>query len=238
MFVVCKILKMALLLNIETATQVCSVALANNGKVIDSRESFEDKSHASLLTVFIDELFKKNKLSAAHLDAISISEGPGSYTGLRIGVSVAKGLCYAAAKPLIAVNTLKAMALMASEQIHDKNILLCPQIDARRMEVYASVFNHKLETLRETQAEIIDDQSYLEFLNQQPVAFFGNGADKCKTIITHPHAQFIDGVYPSAKYMAVLAEASFQQAGFKDVAYFEPFYLKDFVATIPKRKVF
>lgn len=229
---------MALILNIETATQVCSVALAREGKVIDSRESFEDKSHATLLTVFIDELFKANNLGAAQLDAISISEGPGSYTGLRIGVSAAKGLCYAAGKPLIAVNTLKAMALMASEKVEDNNTLLCPQIDARRMEVYASIFDNDLNLIRETQAEIIDHQSYLDFLNKQPLAFFGNGADKCKDTITHTNARFIDGIYPSAKYMALLAEELYQQGSFKDVAYFEPFYLKDFVATIPKRKIF
>jgi tRNA threonylcarbamoyladenosine biosynthesis protein TsaB len=229
---------MALILSIETATQVCSVALAKEGRVIDNRESFEDKSHATLLTVFINDILNANNLTAADLDSISISEGPGSYTGLRIGVSVAKGICYAAKKPLIAVNTLKAMALMASEKVSDKNTLLCPQIDARRMEVYASIFSPNLEIIRQTKAEIIDTQSYGEFLEKQAVAFFGNGADKCKQVLTHRNAQFIEDIYPSAKYMAILAEALYQQNDFKDVAYFEPFYLKDFVATIPKRKIF
>ncbi len=229
---------MALILNIETATRVCSVALAKDGQVIDRRESFEDKSHASLLTVFIDEIFRANDLNAAKLDAISISEGPGSYTGLRIGVSVAKGICYAASKPLIAVNTLKAMALMAIKKIDLDNTLLCPQIDARRMEVYASIFDMQLAVIRETRAEIIDVLSYQEFLHKHTMTFFGDGAHKCKAIINHPNARFIDDVYPSAEYMAILAEESFAKKEFKNVAYFEPFYLKDFVATISKRTVF
>jgi tRNA threonylcarbamoyladenosine biosynthesis protein TsaB len=229
---------MALLLNIETATPVCSVSLSNDGKLIDRRESFDERSHASLLTVFINELLEAYQLQASQLDAISISEGPGSYTGLRIGVSVAKGICYAAGKPLIAVNTLKAMALMAQEQLSDSNVLLCPQIDARRMEVYAAIYDEHLNCIRPTQADIVDENTYLGFLNKQPVAFFGNGANKCRNQITHPNARFIEGIYPSASYTAVLAEALFQENAFKDVAYFEPFYLKDFVATLPKRKVF
>ncbi|MGD9994638.1 MAG: tRNA (adenosine(37)-N6)-threonylcarbamoyltransferase complex dimerization subunit type 1 TsaB [Salinivirgaceae bacterium] len=229
---------MAILLNIETATPVCSVSLSKDGQLIDRRESFDDRSHASLLTVFINELFEAQQLQASQLDAISISEGPGSYTGLRIGVSVAKGICYAAGKPLVAVNTLKAMALMAKEQLSDSNVLLCPQIDARRMEVYAAFYDMQLNCIRPTQADIVDENSYLEFLNKQAVAFFGNGADKCRNLITHPNARFIEGVYPSASYTAILAEELFQEKAFKDVAYFEPFYLKDFVATLPKRKIF
>lgn len=229
---------MALLLNIETATPVCSVSLSKDGKLIDRRESFDDRSHASLLTVFINELLYSNHLQASQLDAVSISEGPGSYTGLRIGVSVAKGICYAAGKPLIAVNTLKAMALMAKEQLSDTNILLCPQIDARRMEVYAAFYDMQLNCIRPTQADIVDENTYLEFLNNQLVVFFGNGTDKCQNLISHPNARFIEGIYPSASYTAVLAEALFQDKVFKDVAYFEPFYLKDFVATLPKRKIF
>ncbi|PKP10256.1 MAG: tRNA (adenosine(37)-N6)-threonylcarbamoyltransferase complex dimerization subunit type 1 TsaB [Bacteroidetes bacterium HGW-Bacteroidetes-4] len=229
---------MALLLNIETATPVCSVSLSKDGKIIDRRESFDDRSHASLLTVFINELLDSNHLQASQLDAVSISEGPGSYTGLRIGVSVAKGICYAAGKPLIAVNTLKAMALMAKEQHNNKGVVLCPQIDARRMEVYAALYDEQLNCIRPTQADIVDENTYLEFLNKQPVAFFGNGADKCRNLISHPNALFLEDVYPSASYTAVLAEALFQEKVFKDVAYFEPFYLKDFVATLPKRKIF
>lgn len=229
---------MAILLNIETATPVCSVSLSKDGKIIDRRESFDDRSHASLLTVFINELFEAHQLQASQLDAISISEGPGSYTGLRIGVSVAKGICYAAGKPLIAVNTLKAMALMAKEQLNDSGVLLCPQIDARRMEVYAALYDSQLNCIRPTQADIVDENTYLEFLNKQPVVFFGNGAEKCQNLINHPNARFIDGIYPSANYTAVFAEALFQEKAFKDVAYFEPFYLKDFVATLPKRKIF
>lgn len=229
---------MALLLNIETATPVCSVSLSKDGQLIDRRESFDDRSHASLLTVFINELLDSNHLQASQLDAISISEGPGSYTGLRIGVSVAKGICYAAGKPLIAVNTLKAMALMAKAKHNNSGVLLCPQIDARRMEVYAAIYDEQLNCIRPTQADIVDENTYLEFLDKQPVAFFGNGADKCRNLIPHPNALFLADVYPSASYTAVLAEALFQEKVFKDVAYFEPFYLKDFVATLPKRKIF
>lgn len=229
---------MALLLNIETSTPVCSVALSKDGKLIGQRESFDERSHASLLTVFINQLLEENQLQASQLDAISVSEGPGSYTGLRIGVSVAKGICYAANKPLIAVNTLKAMALMAKERINDSGVLLCPQIDARRMEVYAALYSPQLNCIRPTQADIVDENTYLEFLNQQPVAFFGNGADKCRNLINHPNARFFEGIYPSAAYTAVFADALFHEKAFKDVAYFEPFYLKDFVATLPKRKIF
>jgi tRNA threonylcarbamoyladenosine biosynthesis protein TsaB len=229
---------MAYILSIETSTQVCSVAIASDGLVIDSRESFDDKTHASLLTVFIDELLKSNKLQVKDLQAVSVSQGPGSYTGLRIGVSVAKGLCYAAGLPLIAVNTLKAMALMAKESMSDSSVLLCPMIDARRMEVYSELFDYNLIEKRGIIAEVIDSNSYLEALAKQQVAFFGNGAAKCSELFLNRNAQFIDNIYPSAKYMAALAHQAFTHQEFVDVAYFEPFYLKDFVATIPKRRMF
>jgi tRNA threonylcarbamoyladenosine biosynthesis protein TsaB len=226
---------MAYILSIETSTQVCSAALALDGKVIEIRESFDDKTHASMLTVFIDELLKSNDLMVKDLSAVSVSQGPGSYTGLRIGVSVAKGLCYAAGLPLIAVNTLKAMA---KEKMNDPSVLLCPMIDARRMEVYSELFSYDLSPKREIVAEVIDSNSYLETLASQKIAFFGNGAAKCSNLLANPNALFIDGIYPSAKYMAVLAQETYDHKEFKDVAYFEPFYLKDFVATIPKRRMF
>ncbi len=229
---------MALILNIETSTEVCSASIAKNGQVIAVKESFEDRSHASLLTVFIEELLTEAKIKPNDFDAVSVSEGPGSYTGLRIGVSVAKGICYAKNIPLIAVNTLQAMAIMATNIITEKNALLCPMIDARRMEVYSAIFNADTTQSRKTIAEIIDEDSYKKELSINKIAFFGNGADKCKQLIKHKNALFIDGVYPSAKYMAQLAQKAFDKKQFKDVAYFEPFYLKDFVATIPKKKIF
>ncbi len=229
---------MAYILSIETSTQVCSVAIASDGLVIGSKESFDDKTHASLLTVFIDELLKANNIKVKDLQAVSVSQGPGSYTGLRIGVSVAKGLCYAAGLPLIAVNTMKAMALMAKENLNDPNLLLCPMIDARRMEVYSELFEYNLTEKRGVIAEVINSDSYHELLANQQVAFFGNGAAKCSELLLKSNARFIENIYPSAKYMAKLAYEAFTRQEFVDVAYFEPFYLKDFVATIPKRRMF
>lgn len=228
---------MALILNLETSTPVCSVSLAKNGKVINLKESFEDKSHATLLTVFVEEILAKNKISVADLDAIAISQGPGSYTGLRIGVSVAKGLCYGANIPLIAIDTLKAMANMASDKLEGKNMLYCPMIDARRMEVYSELFDGELNPIRKVIAEIIDEKSYNELLLENEIAFFGDGAQKCQDSLTSKNALFIDDLYPSAKYMAKYSEEAYAIKNFKDVAYFEPFYLKDFVATTPKKKL-
>jgi len=229
---------MALILSIETSTNICSAALARDGKVLGLEESFEDKSHASQLTLFIQKLLHQQNLNAPDLDAVSISQGPGSYTGLRIGVSVAKGICYAVHKPLIAVNTLKAIALMAKETVQNQKAFLCPMIDARRMDVYSALFSYQMEEKQETRAEIIDHLAYQELLETQPIVFFGNGAEKCKEVLIHPNALILDGIYPSAKYMAILAEEAFKADDFKDVAYFEPFYLKDFVATVPKNKLF
>jgi tRNA threonylcarbamoyladenosine biosynthesis protein TsaB len=229
---------MALILNIETSTSVCSVSLSDRDKIIGLKESFDDKSHASLLTVFIEELLSENNIDVGKLQAVSVSEGPGSYTGLRIGVSVAKGICYAKNIPLVAVNTLQAMAIMAKEKITlNSNVVFCSMIDARRMEVYSALFNFDISEKRKTIAEIIDEKSYLKELSEYKIAFFGNGAEKCKEIITGNNAVFIDDIYPSAKYTAVLAQQLFNDKKFKDTAYFEPFYLKDFIATIPKKKV-
>lgn len=228
---------MALILNLETSTTVCSAALVRDGKVIAQRESFEDKSHASSLTVFIDQILKEAGMEIRQLDAVAISQGPGSYTGLRIGVSTAKGICYALSKPLIALNTLQAMALMALGKIPNKDSLMCTMIDARRMEVYAQFFDAQANPVREIKAEIIEENTYSEWLLSQEVYFIGDGAAKCKTILSSPNAKFIDNIYPSANYMAEMAEKAFNEQQFVDVAYFEPFYLKDFVATVPKNKV-
>ncbi len=232
---------MALILNIETATEVCSVCFAKDGEAIAIRESFEGKTHAKLLTVFIEKLLAENNLEVSDFDAIAVSMGPGSYTGLRIGVSVAKGLAYAANLPLIAVNTLQSIALGISNRKEQKikdNAWICPMIDARRMEVYTAFFNAKNETELDISAEIIDENSYLDILNKRQVVFCGNGASKCKSSITHKNALFIDDIECNARFMTPLAEHAFLKADFVDLAYFEPFYLKNFVATIPRKNIF
>ena len=225
---------MALILNIDTSTSVCSVALARDGKMIALKENNEGLNHSVLLGTYIDEILKDNHMDAHCLDAVAISMGPGSYTGLRIGVSMAKGVCFGAGKPLIAVPTLQALALSVSERIREE-ALYCPMIDARRMEVYAAVYDRRLQVKRAVAADIVDENSYLEFLNEQPVYFFGNGADKCREQITHPNAHFIDNIHPLAKMMFPLAEKAIADEDYKDVAYFEPFYLKEFVASMPKK---
>ena len=186
----------------------------------------------------LEELLLENNLQSKDIDAVSVSEGPGSYTGLRIGVSVAKGFCYAKNIPLIAVSTLQAMAIMAQEFVVDKNILFCPMIDARRMEVYSALFDSDATLKRGVVAEVIDDTSYSKELANTKIVFFGDGADKCKAMITDKNALFIPDIYPSAKYMAGLSQKAFDNNDFKDVAYFEPFYLKDFVALTSKKKLF
>jgi tRNA threonylcarbamoyladenosine biosynthesis protein TsaB len=234
---------MALILNIETSSENCSVSIAENGIVFGSLQSSETKSHASILTVLIDELLLKHSVGFNQLNAIAVSKGPGSYTGLRIGVSVAKGLCYGANKPLIAINTLRSMVAGLKKDMTDfedkfpDDAVFCPMLDARRMEVYMATFAKSGEMLKSTSAEIMDETSFDEVLNKHQVIFFGSGADKCKGIIKHPNAVFIEGFQVKADYMALLAEESFRKSKFENVAYFEPFYLKDFVATLPKRKV-
>ena len=237
---------MAKILNIETSTNVCSVALSENGKLIDYKESQEDKSHSTVLTVFIDEMLKQNNIQASQLDAVAVSKGPGSYTGLRIGVSVAKGICYAVDKPLIGVGTLQLMAWgvinsskLDSLNIDDiKKVWFCPMIDARRMEVYSAFFDIDNKQKVKVSADIIDENSYKDLLDNRKIIFFGNGADKCKDIIKDRNAFFIDGAFPSAKDMIALSYQSFLDKNFEDTAYFEPFYLKDFVATISKKNIF
>ena len=233
---------MARILHLETATQICSVALSEDEKIVAFRESVEKNAHSSILTVFVDEIFRETGINAHKLDAISVSMGPGSYTGLRIGVSAAKGLCYAADKPLIAVNTLEAMAggmiEKSSESLgNSADYLFCPMIDARRMEVYSAIFNFKMEKIREVKAEIIDEQSFRELLSHQKILFAGDGAEKCKLLLKiYENAKFMNGFSPSANYLVEIANQKFKENKFENVAYFEPFYLKDFIAGPPKVK--
>lgn len=237
---------MALILNIETSTIVCSVSVSRDGIVLAIKESREEKSHAKLLTIFIDELLKELNYKIDDLDAVAISKGPGSYTGLRIGVSTAKGLCYAKDLPLIAINTLQSMANGIILKFNSNNLpienvetaILVPMIDARRMEVYSAFFNSKGESLRDVMAEIIDDHSYKEILSKQKMIFFGDGSEKIRETIQHENAIFLTDIYPSSKDMAELSESAYQKREFENVAYFEPFYLKDFVATVPKKNIF
>lgn len=229
---------MSIILNIETATEICSVALSEDNTVLFERINTEGRSHANQLGVFVDEAMQYVRANSLKLDAVAVSCGPGSYTGLRIGVSEAKGLCYGLQIPLIAIETLDIMAQhIIDEGILDTDTLLCPMIDARRMEVYASIYDSSLKVIRDTAADIVDDTTYKQYLEKSKVAFFGNGADKCKGTITDLKAIFIDNVYPKAKDMVKLSNKAFAQKSFVDVAYFEPFYLKDFVTTTPKNKI-
>jgi tRNA threonylcarbamoyladenosine biosynthesis protein TsaB len=226
---------MGLILNLETATTVCSVSLAKDGKLLALKELNEDYTHAENLTIFIEDVLKQSNISLADVDAIAVSKGPGSYTGLRIGVSTAKGLCYSLNKPLVALNTLEHLASAVisnpTSEIQHPNSLYCPMIDARRMEVYCAVYDASGKEIKETAAEIIDENSFSDLLKNQTVYFFGDGSAKCKTILSqHKNALFIDHIVPSAKDMIVFSERAFNAKQFEDVAYFEPFYLKDFVA--------
>jgi len=224
---------MSYILNIETATKNCSVSLSKEGKVVETIDYMEEGySHAEKLHVFINEILQKNSLTPSDLSAIAVSKGPGSYTGLRIGVSSAKGLAYGLNIPLIAISTLEHMA----HQIQDKKAYIIPLIDARRMEVYSAVFDGKHKEIREVRAEIIDENSFSDYLSQKPVYFLGDAVKKVKKVITHQNAIFRDESFPSAKEMASLSYLKFKQKDFVDTAYFEPFYLKDFIATRKKTK--
>lgn len=221
-----------MILNIETATKNCSVSISKEGKIIALKELNDGNySHAEKLHELIGQVVLEAKVSLSDLKAIAVSKGPGSYTGLRIGVSAAKGLSFALDIPLISANTLQSLALSVSI---DKGYKI-PLLDARRMEVYSQVFNEKTEKIREVYAEIITPESFSEYLNDQKVYFFGDGAEKCKAIITNENALFIDGKFPSAKEMSVISYEKYLKNDFEDVAYFEPFYLKEFLGAIPKK---
>ena len=225
---------MALILCLETATTVCSVALAKDGKLLAIREVNQGYTHSENLTIFSEQVLSEAGHKFSDLDAIAVSKGPGSYTGLRIGVSAAKGFCFALEKPLIAVNTLRGMAYGAAKNVKEKS-LLCPMIDARRMEVYCAFYDLDNNEIRSTSAEIITEDSFADILKENKVIFFGDGAAKCKQAITHPNAIFIDNAFPSAGYLVQIAENKFANKEFEDVAYFEPYYLKDFVSGSQKK---
>ena len=234
-----------MILCLETSTAVCSVALVENGKVIALRESLDGQNHAEKITIFIDEVMKEANVSYRDLDAVATSMGPGSYTGLRIGVSTAKGLCYAMEKPLIAVDTLAAMAYgfkdYKTTRLQDYKLestdILCPMIDARRMEVYSAFFNEQLERISETNAIIIDENSFMEMKQNNHLYLFGDGADKLASLFENDeNITVVEKFHCSAAYMAQLADKAFKNNDFVDTAYFEPFYLKNFVPGMPKVK--
>ena len=221
-----------MILAIETSTEVCSVALHNNGLLVANRESLAAYSHAERLAPMIDELLTDSNIKKQDLTAIAVSAGPGSYTGLRIGTSTAKGLCYALDIPLITIGTLESM-LEGIEQ-DDENHLLCPMLDARRMEVYCLLAEINGQIIEPTQAKIIDEASFTNYLGKKKISFFGNGADKCKSVIVAENTTFIDGIEPSAINIGKLAFNKYQEKDFADLVNFEPDYLKAFRATIAK----
>lgn len=228
---------MSLILGIETSTTVCSVALVQNGQTLAIEKLFLEKSHSTLLTLVIENLLSHTDKQMSDLSAVAVAKGPGSYTGLRIGVSTAKGLCYALGIPLIGVNTLLAMVAEVSA-FNVNEALLCPMLDARRMEVYTALYTHDLQEKEATKALILDETSFQETLATHRVLFFGNGAAKFESLVKqNTNACFIEEVSPSAELVAKLAFKPYDKNEFEDVAYFEPFYLKDFIATKPKKRL-
>jgi len=223
------------ILQIETATTVCSVALARDGKVLSFKQLDERNIHAEIITLFIEELITEAAIQYSDLDAIAVSCGPGSYTGLRIGVSTAKGLCFALDKPLIAIETLEAMAYGIIAEKKYKDILLCPMIDARRMEVYTALFDTAGNKIEPVTAKIIDENSFADQLQNNQILFFGDGADKCRAVLgENPNAEFLPGFINSATHLTQKVFEKFRDKDFVDVAYFEPYYLKDFIAGVKK----
>lgn len=233
---------MSLILCIETGTDICSVGLSRDGELVSLRESDEGRDHAKRVAVFVDELLRENGVAADELSAVAVGMGPGSYTGLRIGVSFAKGLCYGLQIPLIAVGSLDSMVQVAREDYEAgiidvdawQDAVLCPMVDARRMEVYTQMFNSAGEPLNEVKAEIVDENSFAQWREGGPFVIFGNGAEKCREVL--PDATYIN-VTPSARGLASLAHKYFEEGKTVDIAYFEPFYLKDFVVIPSKKKL-
>lgn len=228
---------MPCILHIETSTKVCSVALSQDGQTIYHQEETCGEHNTERCGVFVDEALSFANSHAIPVDAVAVSEGPGSYTGLRVGVSMAKGVCYGRDLPLITVPTLKLLCvplLLKGDGI-EEDALLVPMIDARRMEVYSAVYDRALKEVREVRPDIVTEETYKEYLDKGPVYFFGDGTGKCKDVIKHPNAKFADGIQPLAKNMQPLAEMAYARKEFKDVAYFEPFYLKEFVAIKSKK---
>ena len=217
---------MAYILSIETSTTNCSVSLSFEGETLVLKEDYDNNySHAERLHVYIDQVLKQADIISSQLDAIAVSKGPGSYTGLRIGVSAAKGLCFALGKPLIAISTLEAL----SHQVKTKEGIIIPMLDARRLEVYSAIFDNGYNRLRETQAQVLNEDSFKSYLEDSKVTFIGNGVSKTKGLINHKNAIFIEDKLPSANEMSQLAYSKYKKNDIEDVAYFEPYYLKDFL---------
>lgn len=222
---------MELILCIETSTKSCSVSLSENGKSLQTIELVSDQySHSEKLTLFIEQILQDQQKSFSDIDAVAVSKGPGSYTGLRIGVSTAKGICYAIDKPLISISTLEAMAY--GMRLKYPNMIYCPMLDARRMEVFCAFYGN-IKT--DIEAKVLDENSFKNELDKNTIIFFGDGSQKFKKIINHSNAMFVDDIFPSAKNMTTLAQLAYSQKKFEDLAYYEPFYLKDFVAG-PQKK--
>jgi len=227
---------MSTILHIETSTEVCSVAVSEDSHVIFHQEDHNGPNHAERLGKMVDEALSFTDNHAIPFDAVAVSCGPGSYTGLRIGVSMAKGICYGRNLKLIGVPTLELLCVpVLLREVAEEDALFCPMIDARRMEVYAGIYNRALHPVREIMADIVEADTYKEYLDKHPVYFFGNGAKKCMEIIDHPNAKLIEGIEPLAKWMQPLAEKRLLNGQTEDVAYFVPYYLKDFVAKLPKK---
>ena len=233
---------MCKILSIETATDVCSVVIADGEQILARREEPQGRSHASLLSVFIGEVFKDTGIQAGDLDAVAVSKGPGSYTGLRIGVSTAKGICYGINKPLISVCSLESMCSgMLSDpdlkdSIGEKTVLL-PMIDARRMEVYTAFYDRKRTLLKDIHARIIEREDFVELSRNRELLLFGSGADKLVPVLNIPGIRIESGFRLSASYMVSLALKKFRNRQYENLAYFEPFYLKNFITTVPKKKI-
>lgn len=227
---------MSTILHIETSTDVCSVAVSEDSQVIFHQDDHSGPNHAERLGTMVDEALSFTDNHAIPFDAVAVSCGPGSYTGLRIGVSMAKGICYGRDLKLIAVPTLELLCVpVLLREIPEEDALLCPMLDARRMEVYAGIYTRALKPVREVGADIVTAETYKPYLDERPVYFFGNGAQKCMDTINHPNAHLIEDIEPLAKWMQPLAERRFLNEQFEDVAYFVPYYLKDFVAKMPKK---
>ncbi len=225
------------ILHIDTSTSICSAAITQNGMLFAHRSDASGQNHARMLPIFVEELLAELYAQDLRLDAVALSQGPGSYTGLRIGTATAKGLCYGLNIPLIAIDTLRVLVDGVKEEIVPE-AWFCPMIDARRMEVYCAFFDAAGDRLTDVEAKIIDEHSFEEVLAERPVYFLGDGAAKCKDVIKHPNAHFIDGIVPLAANMGKAAEQAFAAKQFVDVAYFDPFYLKEYQAIVSKNKIF
>lgn len=214
---------------------MCSVALSKNGELVVLKETNKGMSHSTKLSLFVEQALQEAKITVKDLSAVAVSAGPGSYTGLRIGVSTAKGICFGSDLPLISVSTLQAIANAGAKQVESKEALICPMLDARRMEVYSAIYDVKNRVKSKDEAVVVENDSYQNLLEKTEVYFCGNGAPKTKEILTHHNAKFIDGVETSAENMVSISWNKFQNKEFEDLAYYEPFYLKSFVAGKPKK---